>query len=306
MINPYTYIRQHDGLQCSLKEETTLWSRYSIRFPSACDARYLGNTQVMGEYVFPAGKDKAPLAILLHGMGDRSIFPCRLMARTLARKGIASFILYLIFHTVRAPQPIKEKYPRLSPEEWFESYQISVTDVRQVLDWAGTRPELDQEKISVVGISFGSFISSIAMGLDKRIRAGVLIESGGNTDKITRHSLMLRWQYKYDPVAYCRNQEDYARYLSEVEEKGFDFVDAGKSSYLTDPMTFACSLRGRPLLMLNALFDEMIPRVATLDLWKACGKPQIKWFPATHASIWFWYPLIGPQISRFLKASFKG
>jgi fermentation-respiration switch protein FrsA (DUF1100 family) len=51
-------------------------------------------------------------------------------------------------------------------------------------------------------------------------------------------------------------------------------------------MTFAPYLRERPILMINALWDEFIPRQATLDFWKACGKPDIKWFPAAHATIW--------------------
>ncbi len=258
----------------------------------------------MGEFLFPQGKTKAPLAILIHGMGDRSVVPCRLIARTLAKKGIASFILYLVFHTCRAPESIKSRYPRLTADEWFESYQVSVTDVCQVLDWINTRPEIIQDRIGIVGISFGSFISAISMALDKRIKAGILIESGGNSDKITRHSLLLRHQYKVDTAKYNRNQECYAQYLTEVSEKGFENVSAGQSSYLTDPMTFAVYLQKRPLLMVNALFDEMIPRVATVDLWQSVGKPPIKWYPATHASIWVWYPLIGHQLSHFLESTF--
>jgi dienelactone hydrolase len=226
-----------------------------------------------------------------------------MIARTLAKKGIASFILYLIFHTYRVPDSIKGRYPRLTAEEWFENYQISVTDVRQVIDWAQTRPEIDRANIGVVGISLGSFVSGIAMGLDKRIKAGVLVESGGNSDKITRYSWLLRWQYKTDPAEFERNQAVYAQYLAEVQEKGFENVAAAKSSYFTDSMTFSPYLRNRPLMMINALMDEMIPRAATMDLWKSCGKPPIGWYPATHASIWVWYPLIGRRIEKFFKAN---
>jgi dienelactone hydrolase len=305
MINPYAYIRQDNQVECRLREQTKLWTRYSVSFPSACYTSYLDNNRILGEYIVPAGKARAPLAILVHGMGDRSIIPCKLISRTLARHGIASFILFLVFHTYRASDIIRNKYPRLSAEEWFESYQVSVTDVRQVVDWAVSRPELDINKISVLGISYGSFISSIAMALDDRIKAGILIEAGGNSDKITRNSLVLRRQYKHDEEIYRQNQDCYAQYLEEVAEKGFENVVALNSSFLTDPLTFSVYLRDRPLFMINALFDEMIPRVATLELWEACGKPPIRWYPATHASIWLLYPLIGPRIAAFLK-SVKG
>lgn len=246
-----------------------------------------------------------PLAILIHGMGDRSVFPCRLMAHTLAKNGIACFVLYLVFHRTRAPEVIRKKYPRLSAEEWFESYQISVTDIQQVIDWSSSRSEILQDKIAVAGISFGGIISSIAMALDKRIQAGVFIVSGGNSEKITRYSFLLRSQYKHNAQEFRRDQECYAQYLDEVTERGFENVIAGKSSYLTDPVTFSGYMKNRPVLMINALWDEMIPRVATLDLWEAYGKPSISWYPATHASIWLWYPLMGPRILGFLQSAFK-
>jgi hypothetical protein len=49
--------------------------------------KYLGG-RVVGEYYSPKTK-AAPLAILVHGMGERSEFPAA-NSRTLAKKGIAS------------------------------------------------------------------------------------------------------------------------------------------------------------------------------------------------------------------------
>ena len=96
MINPYAYTPSVDGVECKIKKETSLGIHYTVNFRSAFPARYLGENAVVGEYLLPRGQKRAPLAILLHGMGDRSVWPCRLIARTLARKGIASFILYLV------------------------------------------------------------------------------------------------------------------------------------------------------------------------------------------------------------------
>ena len=174
-----------------------------------------------------------------------------------------------------------------------------VTDVYQVLDWASTVPKLIRTD-SHRRYQFRQFYFFHQYGSDNRIKAGILIVSGGNSDKLTRHSFLLRRQYKLSSVDYEKNQEAYFKYLSEVAEKGFENVTALKSSYLTDPMTFSSYLRGRPLLMINAMWDEMIPKESTLDLWESCGRPPIKWYPATHASIWAWYPVIGQRISEFL------
>jgi dienelactone hydrolase len=301
MFNPYQYANSSHPVTLLPQEQNALWNHCRVELASAFSTRYLGDTKIIGEYFFPKGQTKAPLAILIHGMGDRSTIPCRMIARDLAKQGVASFILYLVFHSARAPESIKTRYPNLSAEEWDESYKVSVTDVRQILDWADTRSEIVHSQISLLGISFGSFVTSIAMALDKRVKKGILVECGGNSDKITRHSLLLRWRYRLDPATYRRNQAAYTQYLREVSSLGWDKVVAAKSSYLTDPLTFVDSLRGRPLMLLNATFDEMIPKAATGELWESLGKPPIYWYPATHASLWIWYPLFRKKITAFIK-----
>jgi dienelactone hydrolase len=300
-MNPYDYNRQNGRAVCTQEEESPFWSRYSLSLANSFSGRMLGDSPLMAEYWFPKGLKQAPLAILLHGIGGRNVNHCKRIALTLARQGTASVILYLIFNSRRMPASIRGRYPKLTADEWFEGYQFSVIDVRQIIDWAQTRLELDATKISVIGYSFGSFISSIAMAVDKRIKAGVLIELGGNSGKITKHSLLLRWTYKHDSDEYRRDQESYRQYLQEVEQKGLENVVPPSNGYLTDPLTFSACLKGRPLLMVSALFDEMIPRVSTLDFWRASGKPPLYWYPATHASLWIWYPWIGRRMTRFLQ-----
>ncbi len=302
MGNPYLYNKLNHDAGLRLVEETRQWSRYQVTIPSAQESKYLVNTQIHGEYFCPQGVKKAPLTVVVHGMAAKSVAPGRMIAHTLAKKGFGCFILYLIFHNLRATDSLKAKYPRLTSEEWFESYQTSVTDIRQVIDWAQGRPEIDSEKISLLGISLGSFVSTIAIALDDRIKAGVLILGGGNSEKITRHSLILRFTYKNSLAEYQRNQESYFQYLKEVATNGFENAAAEKSSYLTDPLTFSGYLQNRPILMLSACWDEIIPKSATVDFWAACGKPPISWYPATHSSIWVWYPWIGRRISGFLKS----
>jgi hypothetical protein len=56
--------------------------------------------------------------------------------------------------------------------------------------------------------------------------------------------------------------------------------------------------------MLNALWDETIPRQATLDFWEACNKPAIMWLPGTHVTFWLWYPIIKQKITAFLSSTF--
>lgn len=305
-MNPFSYSYDNPRFNLRLEETTSRWSRYKVDFYTAHPTRHQESNTVRGEYLQPKGIDKAPLAILVHGIGDQSIIPCRLMARTLVKRGIACFILYLVFHSSRMPETIRKRAPYLTSEEWFEGYQNSVIEIRQVADWASVRKEINIEEVAVIGISLGGFVSAIAMGVDERIKAGVFIVSGGDSEAIT-------WRSKSDiyrkgsicDEAEChRIHTYYPQYLAEVAEKGFENVAPIKQCFLTDTMTFAHCLQGCPVLMINALWDKYIPKEATLGFWEASGKPNITWLPAGHASIWLWYPLIRRRITSFLGSTF--
>ncbi|MCJ7515749.1 MAG: alpha/beta hydrolase family protein [Dehalococcoidia bacterium] len=304
-MNPYNYKSQEIKANLQLKETTSRWLHYKVDFPTAYPI-YNENSSVRGEYFQPRNVSRAPLAIIIHGWGDRSAIPCHLLARTLVKKGIAAFIFYLVFHTSRMPETMTGRMPYLNTEDWFEGYRASVIEVRQIVDWAGSRPELDKERIAVLGISLGGFVSEIAMGVDKRIKAGVFMIAGGNSEIIT-------WKTKNDAIvkghgcteAQCHEiRSRYPQYLAEVTEKGVDNVVPLNHCYLTDALTFAPCLRRRPVLMLNARWDKTVPTEATLSFWEACNKPDIKWLPGTHVGFWLWYPVIAREITRFLSSTF--
>ena len=301
-MNPYSYPAVEPCFNLRLKETTPRWLRYEVGFPTAKLTRsYEESKSVRGELFRPPGDFIGPLAILVHGWGNHSVAPCQLLAKALVKRGIASFILYLVFHSSRMPKAMKDKGLRLTPEEWFEGYQTSVIEIRQIVDWASSQKETNKEQIAVVGMSLGGIISAISMGVDKRISAGIFIITGGNYE----NPVWLKGKRDNRKEAeYFEAQERYARYLAEVAEKGNEDVNPPKESYLTDPHTFAGYLRKRPVMMINALWDERIPKQATLDFWKGCGQPAIRWFPSTHASIWLFYPLIRRQIVKFLGSTF--
>lgn len=306
-MNPYNYPSNEANANLQLTQTTPRWLRYAADFATAHPTRHEKNNTVRGEYFQPREANHAPLVILFHGIGDESLIPCRLLARALVKKGMACFALYSVFHSRRMPEAVKQRYPLLTPEEWFESYQISVTDIRQVIDWANSQAEINKKQVAIIGISFGGFVSAIAMAIDKRIKAGVFLTSAGNSVKIGQKSRKnaMKKAYRRPDTEYNHAQELYKQYLAEVAEKGFEKVIPPRQNFLTDPMTFASYLRGRPVLMLNALWDEYIPKEAALDFWEACSRPAISWFPGTHTTFWLWYPFISQKITRFLRSTFE-
>ena len=306
-MHPYSYVSRKAHFNLRLEETTQDWIHYAVDFPTAHPTRYEKSNTVQGEYFMPRGGARSPLTILLHGIGDKSLIPCRMLARHLAERGIASFVLYLVFHSSRMPQLEKEQFWPHAVNEWLEAFQISVIDIRQVIDWAKDKAEIDEERIAVVGMSMGGLASAIAMGVDKRIIAGVFITTGGNLEEITWGGKSHAAQKGHSCTREeCHNvYSHYPQYLHEVAERGFENVAPTKECFLFDPMTFACCLHGRPILMINALRDRYIPKRATLDFWQACGKPRITWLPATHVTIYLHYPLISRKITDFLEPAFR-
>ncbi len=305
-MNPYDYSTDDAHFNLHLKNQTSNWLRYTVDFPPAFQTHHEKGKVVHGDYFQPRGSGEAPLVILLHGVGDASLVPCRGLARSLAGKGIACFIPRLAVHSSRLAGAGWRRMPHMSDEEWFEIYRTAVVEVRQVVDWASTRAELDRRRVGVLGVSFGGLISAISMAVDERITAASFIVSGGNSGKIVQKAKarVLNREYRTTEAEYRAGQQQYERYLAEVAEKGFEDVIPPRRSYLNDPMTFAGYLRQRPLLMINARWDEFIPREATLDFWEACDRPAISWLPGTHTAIWLWYPFIRRRIDSFFESVF--
>ena len=306
-MNPFDYVRNDHAFNLDLDREASAWRRYRVHFPAAYQTRHVENHTALGDYYQPVSEGPSPLVVLLHGVGDRSAVPCRLLARSLAADGIACFVLYLAVHTSRMSPDVRRRMPLITEDEWYETYRTSVIEVRQILDWAEGRPDLDAGRAAVLGISFGGFVSSIAMGIDDRITAGITVVSGGNSAKIAQKGPLtsIGHRYRVSDREYRQTLASYADYCAEVEEKGFDAVEPVRPSFQNDPLTFAGRLRDRRLLMINARFDELVPRVATLDFWNACGRPEIIWLPSTHVTIWLWYRTIRRRVRGFLADAFR-
>ena len=307
VINPFLYTAGPADFNLRFVKQNKHWRHYQVDFPVVSANCYPGGEIARGEYFEPVNKDHAPLTILIHGWGDHSVWPFKLMIDGLIHRGIACFILYLPFHANRLPVEMKSRLSNLTPDEWFTGYQMAVTDVRRVIDWATQNEHTYNRQINVIALSLGAFVASMAMGIDRRIKAGVFIVHGGNTGKMMQTNSVSRFgkRYRVPDKEYRENQKNYSSYLAEVANKGFENVTPAQRTYLIDPVTYAPMLKGRPVLMINARWDEIIPQEASLDFWKACGECERIIFPATHASIWIWYPLIMRKINRFLKSSLQ-
>lgn len=167
---------------------------------------------------------------------------------------------------------------------------------------------LGYKEISIIGISLGSMFSIMAMGLDKRIEKGVFILSGGDYSVITWKSpVMFKVRDIYKKKNITRESCLAARTLLHPFTKS---VKKCKNPFniktniiclYFDPLSFAPLIKPERVLMINGLFDFIIPREATKRLHRALGKPKIIWFPTDHLYLYFFKNKIITYIKSFLR-----
>jgi hypothetical protein len=168
--------------------------------------------------------------------------------------------------------------------------------------------ELGYKEISIIGISLGSIFSIMAMGLDKRIKKGIFILSGGDYRVITWKSPIM---YKVREIYKKRNITRKSCFEARTLLKPFvNSVRKGAIPYniksnivclYFDPLSFAPLIEPERVLMINGLFDFIIPRQATLRLYRALGKPKILWFPTGHLHLYIFKKRIISYIKSFLR-----
>lgn len=191
----------------------------------------------------------------------------RQFARFLSQRGIACAILCLPYHGER-------RITSTLPSFYFAGSSIAVTvqafhqsasDVSTVATWLAAQPDVDAQRLGVVGISLGAIVAHLAMGLDPRLRVGVAAEGGGDLADMNRHSLVARyWRLHGAP------------FPTQAELQPLRAVD---------PVTYAAQNRPRRVLMIEAARDLLVPPHDARELWLALGQPPIQWLDTGHFAI---------------------
>jgi dienelactone hydrolase len=156
----------------------------------------------------------------------------------------------------------------------FESLlKDDVMDVMEGVDWLDGQPFVDRQRIGIIGVSMGAIISSVAVGADPRIRAGVFILGGGDLAGILLSS-------SEPTVVSLRNQFKKEENFSPDELR----AEVERRLRNVDPLTYASRLDPKRTLMIEGYFDHVIKRRYAMALWKAAGKPSMVMLPTGHYS----------------------
>ena len=205
-----------------------------------------GGRRVEGMLAVPPGNGPFPAVLYLHGSGgDRTqlIGP----AAWMAARGVVSLTITMPEGSIPADATVTG---RLVAER--KSAIATVVAARRAVDALQALPEVDDERIGLVGWSAGARVGAILAGVDRRIEAFDLL-SGGSP-----------------PV------EEYAanvpKSLRPVVRRELGAVD---------PLRWIAQARQGTVLLQDGRKDRVVPRAALDELAKAAGEAaEVRWYPS--------------------------
>lgn len=230
-----------------LIKDTTDHSLFYLTYRSVHDV------EVTGLLTLPKNTQQPfPTVILLHGLGDRkTVDYIEAGNEYFLDAGYAVLRIDIYNHGDR--RKYDYDFNLTSGYKYWTRDIISQTvfDLRRAVDFINVREELDNERIGYFGISLGGMIGTVFCGVDERVKVPVIVLAGGS----------LHLMFGMDAFA-----DDTQEYLSII-----------------DPVNFVEKIHPRPLLMINAENDDVVPPLTSKLLFRSAKNPkEIIWYPAKH------------------------
>jgi dienelactone hydrolase len=182
----------------------------------------------------------------------------------LAQHGIAAMTVVMPYYGPRRPADVPQRMLTLNIEQSVRNVRQAVLDCRRAAAFLAAHPQVNPERLGVVGTSLGSFVGSLVAAAEPRIRSACLLLGGGGLVEAFWHH----------PRA--------AAITPVLQLVGIRKEMIAEQIAPVDPLTYADQLKTKRLLLIAANRDDVVPPTAMQRLWEATGKPKILWLDATH------------------------
>jgi dienelactone hydrolase len=243
---------------------------FRLQFPSPVVSKCPENNTVYAEYYRPKGVSRCPCVIVLDITGgDQSL--SRNIATFLAQNRIGGLFVQMAYYGPRRPPGSKLRLLSTNIPQTMAAVRQTVLDLRWATAWMESRPEIDSQRLGILGTSLGSFMAALTAEMEPKLgRVAVLLGGGGLVDAYYDHPQAAPYRKLWEAVGGTKKQ--VAKLIAPV-----------------DPLTCAANLKDHQLLMIAGKRDEIVPPKATLALWKAAGEQKIVWYDCTHygAALYF-------------------
>jgi predicted esterase len=260
----------------------------SLRFRSSGRNGHPENL-VEGQYFRSRDAEAQPLVVVMPIWGTSSYPPAKI-SQGYARRSDAHVIwIYgnapVFPWTELSSAPSEEAFMALARDS-AERFRTAVVDMRRLVDWASTRPEIDASRIAFVGFSMSALVTATLIATEPRLSGAVLMMGAANFA---------------DVFSVCRNRAGEVR---SHALRSFGWTIERYREFFkglfdpADPVRFAGHYDPDKILMIDAMFDDCMPESSRAALWEITGHPRRITFLYKHRSAFYSLTPLGLNVSR--------
>src|SRR5688572_8462472 len=151
---------------------------------------------------------------------------------------------------------------RFNTQDRVEQIQL-IKDLQRAVDVLRAQPNVDDERIAYLGISYGGAMGALFVGIERRLKAAVLVVGdGGLVSHFTGPE-----DLSFMAGLSCATRADWFRTMAPVE-----------------PIRFIPHAPPTALLLQSGRLDNLVPVADAEALHKAAPEPKtIRWYAAGHS-----------------------
>lgn len=199
-----------------------------------------------------------PAVVLLHGSHQEKEF----IEEICTPFNEAGFAMVCFDQYMRGERKVRGNFLKIAAA-FRERCWKTVHDTRRLIDYLETRPDIDANRIYLVGASYGAITGTAVLAQEQRIKAAVLVVGGGN----------LRLLAKAPEV-----RRELPGWLLPVAGPLLGFIIGP-----ADPVRHAPKVSGIPVLMQNGSKDGVVVPESGEALFAALNEPkELRWYPINH------------------------
>ena len=214
-----------------------------------------GTDRATGRLFVPEGAGPFAGILLMHGMPGNAE-QMTAYGALLARHGAVVVALDAPFAR-RGGSPV-----RFTEADSAEQVQL-MTDLQRAVDLLVARPDVDASRLGYVGISYGGAMGALFVGIERRLKTGVLVVADGG---LVTH--LTGPEDGGSPVAAlsCAERRRWLESMIPIE-----------------PIKYVGFASPTPLLLQSGRQDNLVPPRDAERLHAAVGDPKtIRWYDAGH------------------------
>ena len=171
-------------------------------------------------------------------------------------------------------------------EDSIQRYRAAVNDARRLIDWLSTREEVDPDRIAIVGFSMGALAAATIMGIDSRVSAGVFMTGGAMLSEVMAQCRGKAGRMREHALAtFGWSEQEYRQFFDQRFGAG-------------EPMRYAGHYDPDNILIIDARFDNCVPKVSREALWDVTGQPRRMTLLFTHNSAYLALTPLGLNFAR--------